>query len=94
MLAIPEGARTEEGLRHAIRVALRYLESWLGGQGCVPIDHLMEDAATAEICRAQVWQWLHHGTDLADGTPVTPARFRRLLDDEVRKIQAQIGDTA
>jgi malate synthase A len=94
LLAIPEGERTEEGLRHAIRVALRYLESWLRGQGCVPIYSLMEDAATAEICRAQVWQWLHHGTALADGSPVTPARFRRLLDDEVRKIHAELGEAA
>mgnify|MGYP001004224237 CR=1 FL=1 len=94
LLAIPQGERTEEGLRHAIRVSVRYLESWLRGQGCVPLYHLMEDAATAEICRAQSWQWLHHGVDLSDGTPLTPARFQRLLDDEMRKLREAMGDAA
>ncbi len=60
LLRVPEGTRTEEGLRHNIRVGVQYLEAWLRGQGCVPLYNLMEDAATAEICRAQVWQQVHH----------------------------------
>ena len=56
----PQGTRTEAGLRHNIRVGIQYLEAWLGGQGAVPIYNLMEDAATAEISRTQIWQWLHH----------------------------------
>ena len=62
-----EGAITEAGMRHNIRVGVQYLEAWLGGNGCVPLYHLMEDAATAEICRAQLWQWLHHGARTAEG---------------------------
>src|SRR5258706_12696070 len=60
LLSIPEGARTDSGLRHNIRVGIQYIEAWLRGNGCVPLYNLMEDAATAEISRAQVWQWLHH----------------------------------
>ena len=62
VLAVPEGPRTTEGLRHNIRVGIQYLEAWLRGHGCVPLYDLMEDAATAEISRAQVWQWLHPAT--------------------------------
>jgi malate synthase len=61
LLRVPEGTRTEEGLRHNVRVGVRYLEAWLRGQGCVPLFNLMEDAATAEISRAQVWQQVRHG---------------------------------
>jgi malate synthase A len=61
LLRVPEGTRTEEGLRHNVRVGVRYLEAWLRGQGCVPLYNLMEDAATAEISRAQVWQQIHAG---------------------------------
>src|SRR5258708_15631667 len=60
LLQVPEGARTEAGLRHNIRVGIQYIESWLRGNGCVPLYHLMEDGATAEISRAQVCQWLYH----------------------------------
>jgi malate synthase len=60
LLGVPEGTRTEEGLRHNVRVGVRYLEAWLRGQGCVPLFNLMEDAATAEISRAQVWQQVRH----------------------------------
>jgi malate synthase len=60
LLRVPEGSRTEEGLRHNVRVGVRYLEAWLRGQGCVPLYNLMEDAATAEIARAQVWQQVRH----------------------------------
>ncbi len=66
-----EGTRTEAGLRHNVRVGVQYLEAWLRGNGCVPLYNLMEDAATAEISRAQVWQWIRHGAALDDGRVVT-----------------------
>jgi len=91
LLAVPEGAITEEGLRNCIRVGVQYLESWLRGNGCVPLYNLMEDAATAEICRAQLWQWLHHGARTSDGTPVTVARFDRLLNAELDRIHGEVG---
>ncbi|MGA8604811.1 MAG: malate synthase A [Thermoplasmata archaeon] len=70
LLEVPTGEITAEGVRRNARAALRYLESWLRGVGCVPIDHLMEDAATAEIARCQLWQWVHHAARLEDGRPV------------------------
>jgi len=85
LLAPIDGARTEHGLRHNLRVGVEYLAAWLAGNGCVPIDHLMEDAATAEIARAQVWQWLHHGAVVGDG-PLTEARVRAALIDETRAL--------
>ena len=88
---VPDGAITEEGVRSCIRVGVQYLESWLRGDGCVPLYHLMEDAATAEICRAQLWQWLHHGARTSDGQPVTVARFDRLLTDELDRIHDEVG---
>ena len=86
---VPDGTRTEAGLRHNISVGVQYLESWLRGSGCVPIHHLMEDAATAEISRSQVWQWLHHQATLDDGQPLTAARFKAVLDDELAKLHAR-----
>src|ERR1700726_3907991 len=83
LLTVPEGEITEAGLRGCIRVGVQYLESWLRGNGCVPLYHLMEDAATAEICRAQLWQWLRHGARTSDGQPVTVERFDRLADPEI-----------
>ncbi|HVG59391.1 MAG TPA: malate synthase A, partial [Hyalangium sp.] len=77
LLAVPRGTRTEEGLRHNIRVGVQYMAAWLDGLGCVPLYNLMEDAATAEISRAQVWQWIHHGATLEDGRHVTPELFRQ-----------------
>ena len=76
LLRCPTGEITEAGLRSCIRVGVQYLEAWLRGNGCVPLYHLMEDAATAEICRAQLWQWLHHGARTSDGAPVTVAALR------------------
>ena len=93
LVAIPGGAITEEGLRNCIRVGVQYLESWLRGNGCVPLYHLMEDAATAEICRAQLWQCLRHGARTSDGVPVTVARFDRLLDAELDRIHGEVGAT-
>jgi len=77
LLAVPRGPITREGLLRNVEVGVRYLDAWLRGQGCVPIHNLMEDAATAEICRAQVWQWLRHdGGRLEDGRRITPAMVR------------------
>jgi malate synthase len=89
LIAMPEGTRTEEGLRHNIRVGVQYMAAWLGGLGCVPLYNLMEDAATAEISRAQVWQWIHHRVPLADGKPVTVERFRQVLAEEMKKVEAE-----
>jgi malate synthase len=91
LLTVPDGVVTEEGLRGNIRVGVQYLEAWLRGNGCVPLYHLMEDAATAEICRAQLWQWLRHGARTSDGTPVTVARFDRLLSAELDRIHGEVG---
>jgi malate synthase len=89
LLALPEGTRTEEGLRHNIRVGVQYMAAWLGGLGCVPLYNLMEDAATAEISRAQVWQWMHHRAPLEDGQPVTPERFRKVLAEEMKRLESE-----
>jgi malate synthase len=82
LLAVPTGHRTEGGLCHNIRVGILYLESWLRGNGCVPLFSLMEDAATAEISRAQVWQWVKHAARLDSGEVVTKARVRALIRQE------------
>ena len=92
LLAVPEGPRTEKGLRHNIDVGLQYFESWLGGNGCVPIYNLMEDAATAEISRAQVWQWVRHGVALDDGRTVTKDLVRTTISEELGKIRTLVGD--
>ena len=91
LLRVPEGPITDEGLRHNIRVGLQYLEAWLGGQGCVPLYHLMEDAATAEICRAQIWQWLRHGAHTSDGRLVSIERFTATLQEELQVIARELG---
>jgi malate synthase len=94
LLCVPEGTRTEAGLRHNVRVGVQYLESWLRGSGCVPLNNLMEDAATAEISRTQVWQWIRHRATLDDGEPLTVDRFRRVLGQELDTIARAIGDGA
>jgi malate synthase len=86
LLAVPEGEVTEAGLRTNVDVGIQYLESWLRGLGCVPIYNLMEDAATAEISRTQVWQWVRHGVRLADGRPVTAALVEQTIADELEKL--------
>src|SRR5580658_7838397 len=91
LLTVPDGAITEEGLRGCIRVGVQYLESWLRGNGCVPLYHLMEDAATAEICRAQLWQALHHGARTEDGERVSLERFDRMLMSELDRIHEEVG---
>jgi malate synthase len=82
------GSVTEAGLRNNVSVALQYLASWLGGNGAVAIFNLMEDAATAEIARSQVWQWVHNDVDLDDGTRVTRDLVERLIGEELDKVRA------
>ncbi len=89
LLVVPHGPITTEGVRRNTRVALRYLESWLRGIGCVPIDHLMEDAATVEIARSQLWQWVRHGAPLEGGGTVDLALFRRHLERESDALRAE-----
>jgi malate synthase len=95
LLQIPQGTITEAGLRSNVNVSIQYLAAWLGGLGCVPINNLMEDAATAEISRAQVWQWIKHpGGKLDDGRKVTAELFRTITREELAKLKAQLGDQA
>jgi malate synthase len=93
-IASVPGSITEAGLRGNIDVALRYLEAWLGGNGAVGIHNLMEDAATAEISRSQVWQWVHNGVRLDTGRVVTPELVRAIADEELSSIAAELGDEA
>jgi malate synthase len=87
LLKVPSGAITEAGLRSNINVGLGYVESWLRGLGCVPLYNLMEDAATAEISRSQVWQWIRHRAKLADGRTVDRALAGKILDQELEKLK-------
>ena len=89
LLEVPTGTITEAGLRWNIDVGLQYLEAWLRGIGCVPIYNLMEDAATAEICRAQVWQWVKHGAKLDDGRVVTAEMVRRDTEEQLEKLKSR-----
>ncbi len=91
LLDVPTGTITEAGLRWNINVGLQYVEAWLRGIGCVPIYNLMEDAATAEICRAQVWQWVRHGAKLDDGRPVTNDMVREITTHELEKLKSKSG---
>ena len=86
-----QGQRTEAGLRENIRVGVQYIEAWLRGRGAVPLYNLMEDAATAEISRAQIWQWLFHKAKLEDGREVTPDLFKSVMADEMGKVRAALG---
>jgi malate synthase len=94
LLAVPEGTITEAGLRQNINVGIGYIEAWLRGLGCVPLYNLMEDAATAEISRAQVWQWIRHGASLDDGRIIDAALCRAVLAEEVLKLQQAAEPTA
>ena len=91
LLAVPDGQITEAGLRLNVDVGVQYLESWLRGTGCVPIYNLMEDAATAEISRTQVWQWVRHGAKLADGRVVTEDLVWQVLTEELDKLRTTLG---
>jgi malate synthase len=94
LLQVHEGVRTEAGLREDIRVGVQYIEAWLRGRGAVPLYNLMEDAATAEISRAQIWQWLKLAAALDDGRTVTPALFKSVLADEMAKVREAMGPPA
>lgn len=91
LLAPCDGERTEQGMRTNIRVALQYLAAWISGKGCVPIYGLMEDAATAEISRTSIWQWIKHGKELSNGKLVTKTFFASLLEEEAQVVQAEVG---
>jgi malate synthase len=95
LLSVPEGKITLEGLKWNIDVGLQYLESWLRANGCVPIYNLMEDAATAEISRAQVWQWVRHGAKVSDdGRPITQEMVRSLVAEQKKKMSGARKDEA
>ena len=91
LLETPRGTRTEAGLRHNVRVGIQYIEAWLRGLGAVPLYNLMEDAATAEISRTQVWQWIHHGAALDDGHRVTGELLQRVIGEEMEVIAGEVG---
>ena len=91
LLKVPEPKISEQAVRANIAVSLRYLESWLGGLGCVAINNLMEDTATVEICRAQIWQWIHHSAKLVEGPTITRKLFRSMLREETARITEEIG---
>jgi malate synthase len=91
-LAATPGTRTHEGLRNAVAVGLRYVGAWLGGTGAVAIFNLMEDAATAEIARSQVWQWLRNGVELDTGELVDKALVQQVIDEEYATILDELGD--
>lgn len=89
LLTVPTGEITEQGVKNNITVALLYLQAWLSGNGCVPIRHLMEDAATAEICRAQLWQWLKFSAPLSSGKQLTVLQLQQWIDEEYSQIMQQ-----
>jgi malate synthase len=89
-----EGWVTEAGLRGNVDMALQYVEAWLRGNGAAGINNLMEDAATAEISRSQIWQWVHNDVALDDGTPVTADLVRRVVEEEYAGLRERLGDEA
>ncbi|MCW5846607.1 MAG: malate synthase A [Anaerolineae bacterium] len=94
LLAIPQGTITPAGLRTNVDVGIRYMAAWLSGNGCVPIYNLMEDAATAEISRSQLWQWIHNpNAKLDDGRPITVKLFREATAGVLEELKAQLGET-
>jgi malate synthase len=88
---VPGGTISEAGLRLNINVGIQYVNAWLQGNGAAAINNLMEDAATSEISRAQIWQWIHHGAKLDDGRPVTLELYEKLRDEEIAKLGADTG---
>ena len=94
LLNVPEGQITDQGLRMNVDVGIQYLESWLRGNGCVPIYNLMEDAATAEISRTQVWQWMHHGAQLSNGQKIVGSHDPRHHQDPAGPDSLQRGRCA
>jgi malate synthase len=93
LVALPEGEITEAGMRTNVSVGVQYMAAWLGGNGCVPLYNLMEDAATAEISRSQCWQWVHNpGAKLDDGREIDIDLFRTILKEEMAKIKEEVGE--
>jgi malate synthase len=92
LVELPEGPITERGVRQNINVGILYLEAWFGGLGCVPLYNLMEDAATAEISRTQLWQWLHHEARLDDGRVIDAALYKKLRDEEVNTMRGRVAE--
>ena len=92
LIEVPKAEITEAGVRQNIAVGIGYLESWLRGVGCVPLFNLMEDAATAEISRAQLWQWIHHHAKLNDGREITLDLCLKTIDEELAKMKQSVGD--
>src|SRR5579862_9235419 len=94
LLEVHQGTRTEAGLRENVRVGVQYIEAWLRGKGAVPLYNLMEDAATAEISRAQVWQWIHYGITLEGGTVATPELNNPTITEEMQRVRGEVGAEA
>jgi malate synthase len=94
LLRVPEPKISEQSLRANVSVSLQYLDAWLGGLGCVAINNLMEDSATVEICRAQIWQWIHHSAKLLDGKTITRELFRTILKEETDRINGGVKPQA
>lgn len=94
LIEVPEGTITEAGLRKNINVGILYIESWLRGNGAAALYNLMEDAATAEISRTQVWQWMKHSAKLNDGRTVTEELYNELVPQEMDKIKEYVGEEA
>ena len=92
LLKVPKGEITEEGVRENIRVGVQYLEAWLNGNGCVPLYNLMEDAATAEISRSQLWQWLKHNKKMSNGSLITMEFYNEIMIEELDKIKEIYGN--
>jgi malate synthase len=92
LLAVPNGERTEGGMRTNIRVSIQYIEAWISGTGCVPVYGLMEDAATVEISRASIWQWIQNGKQLSNGKLVTKELFREMLNEELQVVRTEVGE--
>jgi malate synthase len=93
-VSVPNGQITEAGLRQNASVGMRYLDSWLHGVGAAAIFNLMEDAATAEISRSQIWQWTRHAAELDDGRTVTDELVREVVDEERAQIESDRADDA
>ena len=92
LLTVPQGTITEAGVRNSLSVAIQYTAQWLHGLGCVPLFNLMEDAATAEISRSQLWQWLHHKATLDTGESITEELLVKLAEQEMAAIRQSVGD--
>jgi len=92
LLKVPSGTITELGIRENIRVGVQYLEAWLSGNGCVPLYHLMEDAATAEISRSQLWQWLKHNKKIDNGVVINSSYYNQIMEEELNKIKELYGE--